>query len=156
MAAALVWVLGAGFLLRVLSGPRFDPFGQVAGRVPEVIRGDHGVERAVPLQEAHKKELFSRFVTVVRATVKGNIRMADVIDQAVTDRERPLREDVVGMNRLEIDLAREEEVGVVQIPERLQGRGERDPDGVLDEARLQVGVLDDEELVRPLQQLVDW
>ena len=29
------------------------------------------------------------------ATVKGDIRMADVIDQAVTDRERPLREDVV-------------------------------------------------------------
>ncbi len=29
------------------------------------------------------------------ATVKGNIRMADVIDQAVTDRERPLRDDVV-------------------------------------------------------------
>ena len=31
----------------------------------------------------------------VAATVKGNIRMADVIDQAVTDRERPLREEVV-------------------------------------------------------------
>ncbi len=31
----------------------------------------------------------------VAATVKGNIRMADVIDQAVTDRERPLRADVV-------------------------------------------------------------
>ncbi len=29
------------------------------------------------------------------AKVKGNIRMADVIDQAVTDRERPLRADVV-------------------------------------------------------------
>ena len=29
------------------------------------------------------------------ATVKGNIRMADVIDKAVTDRERPLRADVV-------------------------------------------------------------
>jgi DNA helicase IV len=29
------------------------------------------------------------------ATVKGNIRMTDVIDQAVTDRERPLRADVV-------------------------------------------------------------
>ncbi|MEY2582895.1 MAG: hypothetical protein QOE09_2744 [Ilumatobacteraceae bacterium] len=29
------------------------------------------------------------------ATVKGNIRMADVIDQAVTDRERPLRADIV-------------------------------------------------------------
>src|SRR3954468_12667636 len=29
------------------------------------------------------------------ATVKGNIRMADVIDKAVTDRERPLKADVV-------------------------------------------------------------
>jgi DNA helicase IV len=29
------------------------------------------------------------------ATVKGDLRMADVIDQAVTDRERPLRSDVV-------------------------------------------------------------
>jgi DNA helicase IV len=29
------------------------------------------------------------------ATVKGHIRMADVIDKAVTDRERPLRADVV-------------------------------------------------------------
>jgi DNA helicase IV len=29
------------------------------------------------------------------ATVKGDIRMANVIDQAVTDRERPLRADVV-------------------------------------------------------------
>jgi DNA helicase IV len=29
------------------------------------------------------------------ARVKGDLRMADVIDQAVTDRERPLREDVV-------------------------------------------------------------
>ena len=33
--------------------------------------------------------------TPLAATVKGNIHMADVIDQAVTDRERPLREDVV-------------------------------------------------------------
>ncbi|HEY0521573.1 MAG TPA: ATP-binding domain-containing protein [Ilumatobacteraceae bacterium] len=31
----------------------------------------------------------------IAATVKGNIRMADVIDQAVTDRERPLRDDLV-------------------------------------------------------------
>jgi DNA helicase IV len=29
------------------------------------------------------------------ATVKGDLRMADVIDKAVTDRERPLRDDVV-------------------------------------------------------------
>ncbi len=32
-ASWLVWVLAAGFLLRVLSGPRFDPFGQLATRV---------------------------------------------------------------------------------------------------------------------------
>jgi len=29
----LVWVLAAGFLLRVLAGPRFDPFGLVATRL---------------------------------------------------------------------------------------------------------------------------
>lgn len=29
----LVWLLAAGFLLRVLSGPRFDPFGLVATRL---------------------------------------------------------------------------------------------------------------------------
>lgn len=34
------------------------------------------VVQAVPLQARHKKELFSRFVTVVRATVKGNILVA--------------------------------------------------------------------------------
>ena len=38
---------------------------------------------------------------------------------------------------------------------RLEGALEREPDGVLDEAGLQVRVLDDEELVGPLQQLVD-
>jgi predicted PurR-regulated permease PerM len=34
------------------------------------------VVRAVPLREGHKTELFTRFVTVVRATVKGNILVA--------------------------------------------------------------------------------
>jgi DNA helicase IV len=33
--------------------------------------------------------------SAMAATVKGDLRMADVIDQAVTDRERPLRDDVV-------------------------------------------------------------
>jgi DNA helicase IV len=33
--------------------------------------------------------------TPLAAAVKGDLRMADVIDKAVTDRERPLREDVV-------------------------------------------------------------
>jgi DNA helicase IV len=33
--------------------------------------------------------------TVLAARVKGDIRMSDVIDKAVTDRERPLRDDLV-------------------------------------------------------------
>ncbi|MEY2401183.1 MAG: hypothetical protein QOJ08_1294, partial [Ilumatobacteraceae bacterium] len=48
--------------------------------VPDVDWARYGVDRAD---------------SPLAATVKGNIRMADVIDQAVTDRERPLREDVV-------------------------------------------------------------
>jgi DNA helicase IV len=48
--------------------------------VPDVDWARYGVDRPDP---------------PLTATVKGNIRMADVIDQAVTDRERPLREDVV-------------------------------------------------------------
>ena len=59
------------------------------------------------------------------------------------------------MDRLEVDLAREDEVAVGQIRQRLERALHRQPDRVLDEARLQVRVLDDEELVRPLQQLVD-
>ena len=39
--------------------------------------------------------------------------------------------------------------------DRLERALDREPHGVLDEAGLQVRVLDDEELVRPLQQLVD-
>ncbi|MDB5941313.1 MAG: rane protein [Ramlibacter sp.] len=34
------------------------------------------IVRAIPLQEHHKKQLFEKFVTVVRATVKGNILVA--------------------------------------------------------------------------------
>jgi DNA helicase IV len=52
----------------------------LADLVPDVNWARYGVDRPDP---------------PLTATVKGNIRMADVIDQAVTDRERPLREDVV-------------------------------------------------------------
>ena len=34
------------------------------------------IVRAIPLQAHHKRELFAKFVTVVRATVKGNILVA--------------------------------------------------------------------------------
>ena len=38
-AGWLLWLLAAGFLLRVLSGPRFSPFGllQRAGMIPESV-----------------------------------------------------------------------------------------------------------------------
>ena len=48
--------------------------------VPGVDWARYGIDQA----DAH-----------LTATVKGDLRMADVIDQAVTDRERPLRSDVV-------------------------------------------------------------
>ena len=63
--------------------------------------------------------------------------------------------DVVVVDRLEVDLAREHEVAVGEVGQRLERALEREADGVLDEARLQVRVLDDEQLVGPLQQLVD-
>ena len=59
------------------------------------------------------------------------------------------------MDRLEVHLARVEEVRVLELGEALERRRERDADRVLDEARLQVRVLDDEQLVGALQQLVD-
>src|SRR5207244_7204254 len=59
------------------------------------------------------------------------------------------------VDRLQVDLAREEEVTVVELRVRRERLAERDADGVLDEARLEVRVLDDEELVRPLQELID-
>ena len=51
--------------------------------------------------------------------------------------------------------AREQEVVVVELGERVERALSASAHGVLDEARLQVRVLDDEELVGPLQQLVD-
>ena len=66
-----------------------------------------------------------------------------------------LGEDVVSVDRLEVELSGEDEVAIVEARAASRARAERDPHRVLDEARLQVGVLDDEELVGPLQQLVD-
>ena len=59
------------------------------------------------------------------------------------------------VDRLEVHLARVEEVRVGEIRVLLERRLQSDAHGVLDEARLQVRMFDDEELVRPLQQLVD-
>jgi predicted PurR-regulated permease PerM len=37
-----------------------------------------GVRRAIPLERAHKIELISKFTTVIRATVKGNLLVAGI------------------------------------------------------------------------------
>src|SRR5207244_4383925 len=52
-------------------------------------------------------------------------------------------------------LAREDEVAVVEARVGVEDALEREPHGVLDEPWLEVRVLDDEELVGPLQELVD-
>src|SRR5581483_12504345 len=71
------------------------------------------------------------------------------------DRAVPLGDDLVRVDRLEVDLARLDEVPVVELRQLVEDALERDAHRVLDEARLKVGVLDDEQLVRPLEELVD-
>ncbi len=66
-----------------------------------------------------------------------------------------LGHDLVGVDRLEIDLSREDEVAVAEPGKLVQHALERDAHRVLDEARLQVRVLDHEQLVGPLEELVD-
>src|SRR2546430_16158844 len=73
----------------------------------------------------------------------------------LADRAVTLGHDLVRVDRLEVDLARQDEVAVVEarqlVEEALEGPAYR----VLDEPRLQVRVLDDEQLVGPLEELVD-
>jgi DNA helicase IV len=61
--------------------------------------GEAGVEQVVLGDLVPDVDLARPFVDPadppLTARVKGDIRMSDVIDQAVTDRERPLREDLV-------------------------------------------------------------
>ena len=59
------------------------------------------------------------------------------------------------MDRLQVHLPRQQEVVVAELGVGRQRVAQGDANGVLDEARLQVRVLDDEQLVGPLQQLVD-
>jgi hypothetical protein len=73
----------------------------------------------------------------------------------LADRARPLGEHVVPVDRFEVHLLREEEVGVGKVGVAVDRRLERKPHRVFDEAWLQVRVLDDEQLVRALEQLVD-
>ena len=59
------------------------------------------------------------------------------------------------MNRLEVDLFREQEVVVVELRQGVEGVAQRVTHRVFDEAGLQMRMLHDEELVRPFQEVVD-
>jgi hypothetical protein len=59
------------------------------------------------------------------------------------------------VDRLQVHLAGEEKIAVGERGIRVERPLQRQPHGVFDEARLEVRMLDDEELVRPLEQLVD-
>jgi DNA helicase IV len=74
--------------------------------------GEAGVEQVVLNDLVHDVEWsrygIDRADPPLAATTKGDLRMADVIDKAVTDRERPLRDDLVvpyrtGFLRLRVD-----------------------------------------------------
>src|SRR5215211_4519128 len=73
----------------------------------------------------------------------------------LANRPEPLGEDLVVVDRLEVDLARQDEVVVPKTVDFRERGPDHEPNRVLDEARREVRVLDDEELVRTLQKLVD-
>src|SRR5205823_3700602 len=72
----------------------------------------------------------------------------------LADGSRALGDDVVAVDRLEVQLAREEKIRIVELGVGIEREGERMAHRVFDEPRLEVRVLDDEQLVGPLQQLV--
>jgi signal transduction histidine kinase len=73
----------------------------------------------------------------------------------LSDRPVALGEHVVRVDGLQVDLPREDEIVVGERGIRVEDALERKPNRVLDEPGLEMCVLDDEELVRPLEELVD-
>ena len=73
----------------------------------------------------------------------------------LADGPRALGDHVVGVDRLEVDLARREERPVVQVRKPLDGAAHHLAHAVLDEPRAAMGLLHDQRLVGALHQLVD-
>ena len=73
----------------------------------------------------------------------------------LAERPESLRDDVVLVDRLEVDLARRHERAVVELREPLDDAADHLAHAVLDEPRPAVGLLDDVRLVGALHQLVD-
>ena len=85
--------------------------------------GEAGVEQVV-LADLVSDVNWARYAvdpmdSALAATTKGDIRMADVIDQAVTDRERPLRDElVVAFRTGYLRMSAEDSVRIVRAAQR--------------------------------------
>ena len=82
-------------------------------------------------------------------------RRAGQLGAQLARRAGAFRHHVVAVDRLEVELPGEQEVAVRELGVVVERGGERVTNGVLDEARLEMRMLDDEQLVGPLEQLVD-
>src|SRR5918994_3821268 len=102
----------------------------------------------VPLREGLASE------PVGEGRVRGRLCACQLRAQLAHDAV-PLGDHVVRVDRLQVDLAREEEVSIAQCRIGVQHSLQREADRVLHEARLEVRVLDDEQLVRALEELED-
>ena len=108
---------------------------------------DEGGRRPRALRQALSQALERRLLRGRRGAAELGAELAD--------RAPALRDHVVVVDRLEVPLTREHEVAVVEAGHRREQLLERDADGVLDEARMPMRLLDDVQLVGPLQELVD-
>src|SRR3954451_570427 len=99
--------------------------------------------------------LRNRAQPVPELCVRERMLAARELPAQLADRPEPLGQDVVVVDRLEVDLAGEDEVVVGQLSVALESALHHQADRILDEPGREVRVLDDEELVRALEELVD-
>ena len=85
----------------------------------------------------------------------GRVAAVRQLPAQLADRAEALGENVVVVDRLEVDLAGEHEVVVAELVVGFKRALDHEPHRVLDEAGREVRVFDDEELVRALEELVD-
>src|SRR5262245_8544589 len=95
----------------------------------------HGLPRSEPVSGVRVS--VSVIEPVVELRVPCGRRPVLELDAQLCDGAEALCEHVVGVDRLEIDLPRVEEVLVVELRKAVERRGERDSDLVLDEPRLE-------------------
>ena len=154
--ASLVTALALAILVVVLDYPwPIIAFG-IAGAAAVIVLHRQNIRRLVGGTEhrfeRQRASWLSQAASVVWCELGSPVASSP---RSSPDRSVALGHDVVDVDRLEVDLPREQEVFVVELRQRVERVAQRMAHGVLDEAGLQVRVLDDEQLVRPLEQVVD-